>query len=72
MIPILTLLDPCALQLVEQVAAHLDEHPKTKLAIFDAITSNSGVVLPIKELVDVCNKRCVWLRARLHELAHWD
>ena len=29
----------------------------TKLAVFDAVTSNTAIVLPIKQLVQLCHSR---------------
>lgn len=45
----------------EQCIEALDKAitPKTKLAIFDHIASFPGLVLPIKELADVCRKKGV-------------
>ena len=40
---------------MEQVASCM--HERTRLAVFDAITSNTGVRLPFEELVALCNKR---------------
>ena len=31
--------------------------PETKLAVFDAVTSNTAVVLPIQRLVELCKSR---------------
>lgn len=31
--------------------------PNTKLAVFDAITSNTALLLPLAELVQVCKRR---------------
>jgi selenocysteine lyase/cysteine desulfurase len=31
--------------------------PNTKLAVFDAITSNTAVVLPLADLVALCRRR---------------
>lgn len=39
-----------------QVATALPEG--TRLAVFDAVTSNTGIVLPIQELVQLCHSRC--------------
>eukprot|EP00887_Chlorella_sp_A99_P000749 scaffold5.g749.t1 len=44
-------------QLVRQVAEALP--PSARLAIFDAVTSNTAVVLPIRELVSLCHSRGV-------------
>ncbi|KAL4860004.1 putative L-cysteine desulfhydrase 1 [Chlorella vulgaris] len=42
-------------QLVGQAAAALPEG--TRLAVFDAVTSNTAIVLPIQELVQLCHSR---------------
>lgn len=42
-------------ELVAQVAAALPAH--AKLAVFDAVTSNTAIVLPIRELVQLCHSR---------------
>lgn len=43
--------------LINQVASAIT--PKTRLAVFDHITSSTAFVLPVKELVDVCHARGV-------------
>lgn len=47
-------------ELVAQVAAALPA--TTKLAVFDAVTSNTGVVLPIEGLVALCKERWALIR----------
>lgn len=46
-------------QILEIVAKRLDEckHENLKLAIFDHISSNYGIVLPVKELIEICKLR---------------
>eukprot|EP00455_Lapot_gusevi_P053609 TRINITY_DN8402_c0_g2_i4.p1 TRINITY_DN8402_c0_g2~~TRINITY_DN8402_c0_g2_i4.p1 ORF type:complete len:481 (-),score=39.06 TRINITY_DN8402_c0_g2_i4:51-1418(-) len=47
-------------QIIEAVTECLDRHAgRIKVAVFDHITSNSAVVLPIQALVEVCRKRGV-------------
>lgn len=31
--------------------------PNTKLAVFDAVTSNTALVLPVQQLVQLCRDR---------------
>jgi selenocysteine lyase/cysteine desulfurase len=42
-------------EILQLVAASMP--PNTKLAVFDAVTSNTAVVLPIKQLVQLCHDR---------------
>jgi selenocysteine lyase/cysteine desulfurase len=42
---------------VEAVAAALP--PATRLAVFDAVTSNTALVLPLEALVELCHARWV-------------
>ena len=44
--------------IVELVERTLDP-TKTKLAVFDAVTSNTALVLPLRELIQVCHARGV-------------
>ena len=48
---------PCSRpdELLAQVAAALP--PNTKFAVFDAVTSNTAIQLPIRELVQLCHSR---------------
>jgi hypothetical protein len=51
---------PCDLssgldQIIEIVAQTMPHN--TKLAVFDAVTSNTALVLPIKQLVELCRSR---------------
>lgn len=34
--------------------------PSTKLAVFDSVTSNTGLVLPVEQLTALCRAR--WVR----------
>ncbi len=50
--------DPCCSrpeELVARVAAALPAN--AKFAVFDAVTSNTAIVLPIRELVQLCHSR---------------
>lgn len=51
-------------ELVAQVAAALPAN--AKCAVFDAVTSNTAIVLPIRELVELCHSRqgAVWSAAQ--------
>jgi selenocysteine lyase/cysteine desulfurase len=41
--------------LIQLVKQHLK--PNTKFAIFDHVTSVTGIVLPVKELIQVCKEK---------------
>lgn len=56
----------CPEDLVEQVAAALP--PTTRFAVFDAVTSNTAVVLPTRQLVELCHSR--WAR-HVVVCGHW-
>lgn len=46
-------------ELVEQVSAAMP--PNARFAVFDAVTSNTAIVLPIGQLVELCHSRWGWL-----------
>ena len=57
-------------ELVKLVEETLPQN--AKLAIFDAITSNTAIVLPLKELVEICHKRGVLVLVDgAHALGHF-
>ncbi len=52
---------PCPIERPEQVLAELERAitAKTRLAVLDHIISETGVVLPVRELVELCHTRNV-------------
>lgn len=45
-----------ASEIISVVEKGLSEFPKVKLAVFDHIASESAIILPIKELIEICHK----------------
>jgi len=44
-------------QIVDLVRSHLQQDPGIKVAVFDWVTSNSAVLLPVQELTRLCHER---------------
>ena len=50
--------------ILEAFKSHLHAHPaspnKKRVAVIDSIISNPGVLLPWKEMVEICKEEDVW------------
>lgn len=44
---------------IEMYRIFLEEHPGTKLVVVDHITSPSAIVMPVREIIEVCHSRGV-------------
>ncbi|XP_041481946.1 putative L-cysteine desulfhydrase 1 isoform X4 [Lytechinus variegatus] len=58
-VPIKIPVQTTAKEIIEHYSRALDENPRINLAMIDHITSSSAIVMPIKELVDLCHSRGV-------------
>ncbi|XP_063966410.1 uncharacterized protein LOC135156804 [Lytechinus pictus] len=58
-VPIKIPVQTTAKEIIDLHARALDENPNIKMAMLDHITSFSAIVLPIKELIELCHSRGV-------------